>query len=100
MTISTSLKRELADANCRLLVALRLNRRMTKPNTEHSGNDSLPTALECRRLIEDRTEEYLAALTRYRLALEKVIPKRRELVAPRRSASSRHAVGLHAGGVR
>jgi hypothetical protein len=95
-----SLRRELALTSRRLLIAVRLHRRLARLGTEDSADDSLPSALECLRLIENRTAEYLAVLTRYRVALEKALPRRPGPMAPRMGASSRTGTGPHACEVR
>ena len=100
MTSSTCLRRELAFTSRRLLIALRLNRKFTKLRTEDAADDSLPSALECLRLVENRTTEYLAVLTRYRLDLEKALQRRSELVALPMSPGDMNKSRLHSCGVR
>jgi|HubBroStandDraft_4_1064222.scaffolds.fasta_scaffold1555853_1 hypothetical protein len=76
MTGSAFLQRELAVANRRLTIALRLVRRVTRLRAERPADGGLPSAMECHRLIADRSAAYLAVLSRYNTALEKAVASR------------------------
>jgi len=93
MMSSTFLRREVAVAGRRLMVAIRLNRRLRMLSTVESGDVALPEALQCRQLVENRTTEYLAVLTRYRVALERALPRRTEPLVPRMGARGRNTRG-------
>jgi len=90
MTSSAFLRRELAAAGRRLIVALRLDRSLTKVRAGNSPDVALPSALECRQLIENRTAEYLAVLTQYRVALEEALPPKPEPIVPLTGARGRN----------
>ena len=83
------LQRELAVAGQQLMIALRLNRRLTGQLTDHPEDGALPSAEECRQLIESRSAKYVSALSRYREALEKAI-HRRTTAGPRVGARRRN----------
>jgi hypothetical protein len=73
---SALIQRELVVASRRLMIALRLVRRMTGLRAERCAHGALPSAMECRRLIADRSAAYLAVLSRYNTALEKAVESR------------------------
>jgi ribonucleotide reductase alpha subunit len=95
MPDSESLRRELAAARRSLMGVLRLNGRLARLRMAYSSDESLPSAQECRQWIEARSAEYLAALSRYRVFLEKALLLRPEPIGTRRVASRRSPKGLH-----
>jgi len=97
MTSSAFLRREVAVAGRRLMAALRLDRKLTRLRKENSAGIALPSASDCRQLIEDRTAEYLAVLTRFRVALEQALPRKSERITPLTGAHSRNPTRLHCG---
>lgn len=100
MISSTFLRRELAVASRRLTIAFRINRRLMRLRAENS-DVALPSALECRQLIENRTAEYLAVLTRYRITMEGALLRGRKPIAARMGSHSRNRRRLlHGLGVR
>jgi hypothetical protein len=95
MTSSAFLRRELAVATRSLMIAFRINRKVTRLRNGNSADAAQPSALECRESIESRTAEYLAALTRYRVALEDVLARKPEPIAARMGPGGRKATRLH-----
>jgi len=58
----------------RLLVAVRNGRKLANQQSNLLHEDSNSTAEDCQALIAGRTAEYAAALKRYRVSLESLIP--------------------------
>jgi hypothetical protein len=84
-----SLRRELATARLRLIGALRLDKRLTRLCAADSLREIPATVMESRRWVKDRSAKYVAALSRYRVALEKAIAPLLESAGPSPGAGRR-----------